>query len=85
MESLDIAGVRRLLEHDREGHATRALIRCLRVATLPVSQALAESLSREDQDLRERLLDDAKQAERALQSTWQRLHPGQVLDDEDAG
>jgi hypothetical protein len=80
MTPFDISAVRGLLTHDCDGRATRALIRCLRAAAEPLSQALQDSLSPEDHQLRQRLLEDARQAELSLATAWKRLHPGRALE-----
>lgn len=76
---LSAADVKRIVGQDDNGHATRAIIHCLRCAAAPLAQALSGSLSPEEQRLSRELIGSIEQAERSLASAWEQRHPGQRL------
>jgi len=72
----DIVELKKVLRDDDRGDATRALIQSLRDAGAPIAVSLRGSLSREEYQISDDLLQALQTAEQVLSKAWQDAHPG---------
>lgn len=72
----DIVELRKVLREDEQGDATRAMIQSLRDAEAPIAASLRGTLSREEYQVSEDLLQALQTAEQVLKTAWLKAHPG---------
>lgn len=72
----DIVELKKVLREDERGDATRALIQSLRDAGTPIAASLRGTLSRDEYQVSDDLLQALQTAERVLMTAWLQAHPG---------